>query len=341
MGRIEQMKRARIIYNPTSGREVIKREMLEILSVYEKAGYETSAYATTPEPMSAAREATRAALDGFDLIVAAGGDGTINEVVNGVAPLPKRPMLAIIPAGTTNDYARALKVPRDAPLDAAKIIYNHESIKMDIGEVTIGHEHKYFMNIAALGKISEVTYAVPSSMKALYGYLAYLIKGAELMTRLENVNARVRYDDGEYSGNIFMIFLALTNSVGGFESIVPDAKLDDGKFTLLIVKTGSIVQILQMVAQMLNGGRHVDNENLIYKKTSHVDIEPLDHAQLKVNLDGEYGGDAPMSFDVLKQHIRFVADRSAMKDNSTVDKYKQEFVHQVEQLEAQGKEKES
>ncbi|KAI3473707.1 hypothetical protein Pfo_031571 [Paulownia fortunei] len=158
------MKRARIIYNPTSGREAIKREMLDILSVYEKAGYETSAFATTPEPMSAAKEAKRAAEEGFDLIVAAGGDGTINEVVNGLSPLKQRPMMAVIPAGTTNDYARALKLPRDEPLEAAKVILQNETIKMDIGQIDKDDKTKYFMNIAALGTISEVTYAVPSLM---------------------------------------------------------------------------------------------------------------------------------------------------------------------------------
>ncbi|CAH1852727.1 diacylglycerol kinase family lipid kinase [Convivina intestini] len=329
------MKRARIIYNPTSGREVIKREMLDILAVYEQAGYETSAFATTPDPLSAAKEAERAAKEGFDLIVAAGGDGTINEVVNGVAPLRKRPMIAIIPAGTTNDYARALKIPRDEPLEAAKVIFKNENIKMDIGKVNNQTGTKYFMNIAALGTISEVTYSVPSIMKSLYGYLAYLIKGTELIARVKNVNARVSYDGGEYSGSISMIFLALTNSVGGFESIVPDAKLDDGKFTLLIVKTANIFQIMELVAQTLNGGRHIDNENLIYKKTNKVEITPLSDEQLKVNLDGEYGGDAPMSFKNLRQHIRFVANRSAMSVRAIEENAKQQFVEEVEKLEAQ------
>lgn len=325
--------KARIIYNPTSGRETIKREMLDILQVYEQAGYETSAFATTPEPMSAAKEAARAAKVGFDLIVAAGGDGTINEVVNGLAPLTKRPMMAVIPAGTTNDYARALKLPRDEPLEAAKVIFQHETIKMDIGQVSNHDETKYFMNIAALGTISEVTYTVPSLMKSLYGYVAYLVKGAELITRIKPVNAKVTYDDGEYSGKISMIFLALTNSVGGFESIVPDAKLDDGKFTLLIIKESNLAQILQMIAQMLNGGKHIDNSQMIYKKTSKVEITPLDDDQLKVNLDGEYGGDAPMVFNDLQQHIEFVANRSGMPEAATISTQKaQQFVKDVEKL---------
>ncbi|MEG2938259.1 MAG: diacylglycerol kinase family protein, partial [Vagococcus sp.] len=79
--------KARLIYNPTSGKEILKKNLADILNVMEQAGYESSAYATTPEPFSAKNEATRCALAGFDLIVAAGGDGTIIEVINGIAPL--------------------------------------------------------------------------------------------------------------------------------------------------------------------------------------------------------------------------------------------------------------
>ncbi|MBC9701718.1 MAG: diacylglycerol kinase, partial [Leuconostoc sp.] len=175
------------------------------------------------------------------------------------------------------------------------------------------------------------TYAVPSLMKSLYGYLAYLVKGAELITRVKAVNAKVIFDDGEYSGKTSMIFLALTNSVGGFESIVPDAKLDDGRFTLLIIKEANLAQMLQMVAQMINGGKHIDNPKLIYKKTNKVEILPLDNDQMKVNLDGEYGGDAPMKFTDLQQHIEFVANRSGMSENS-VSVAKRKFVEEAEKL---------
>ncbi len=118
---MEEQKRARLIYNPTSGQEIMKKNVAEVLNVLEGFGYETSAFQTTPEKDSAKNEARRAALAGFDLVIAAGGDGTINEVVNGIAPLEKRPRMAIIPTGTTNDYARALKVPRGNPIEAAKL----------------------------------------------------------------------------------------------------------------------------------------------------------------------------------------------------------------------------
>src|SRR5690606_16762504 len=106
------MKRARIIYNPTSGREAFKKELPNVLQKLEDAGYEASAHATKGE--GDATEAAKIAVERkYDLLVAAGGDGTINEVIHGLAEKEYRPKLAIIPTGTTNDFARALQIPRD------------------------------------------------------------------------------------------------------------------------------------------------------------------------------------------------------------------------------------
>src|SRR5699024_6854619 len=104
--------RARIIYNLSAGREQIKNNLVNIMQLLEEAGYETSTYQTTLKPLSACKEAKRAALAGFDLIVAVGGDGTVSEVINGVAGLENRPTVCITPAVTTNDLARSLQIPR-------------------------------------------------------------------------------------------------------------------------------------------------------------------------------------------------------------------------------------
>src|SRR5699024_4344376 len=104
--------RARIIYNPTAGRELFKKELPKVLERFEKAGYETSAHATSGE--GDATIAARIAVERkYDIVLVAGGDGTINEVVQGIAEAKFRPKLGIIPTGTTNDFARALSIPRD------------------------------------------------------------------------------------------------------------------------------------------------------------------------------------------------------------------------------------
>lgn len=173
-------------------------------------------------------------------------------------------------------------------------------IHMDIGKAG----DNYFINIAAGGLLTELTYDVPSDLKTIFGYLAYLVKGAELLPRIKPIQMDLKYDGGEFKGKASMFFLALTNSVGGFEQIVPDASLDDGKFTLIIVKTSNLVEILHLVSKVLNGGKHVDDPRIIYKKVRKVTARPVNDP-MQINLDGEYGGNAPMTFVDLKQHIEF------------------------------------
>lgn len=297
------VKKARLIYNPVSGNEQMTGNVAGILNTLEKAGYEASAYQTTVEPLSAKKEATRAAVEGFDLIVAAGGDGTINEVVNGVAPLENRPKMAIIPAGTTNDFARALHIPRDDLQAAAEVVLKGKTMGMDIG---LAGEDTYFMNIAGSGTLTELTYGVASDVKSLLGYAAYVLKGAEMLPKMHNYQMKLEWDGGEYSGNVSLFLLAMTNSIGGFEQVVPDSSLADGEFTLIGVTTANPVDVLRLLAMAFNGGRHVDDPNIIYKKTSFLNASLLDDKEeLAVNLDGEMGGYLPMSFKNLKEHIEF------------------------------------
>ena len=311
---MKDVKRARFIYNPTSGQEIIKKNIAEVLDVLEDVGYETSAYQTTPEPLSAQKEAERAAKAGFDLIVAAGGDGTINEVVNGVAPLEDRPRLAFIPTGTTNDYARALKIPMGNPVEAAKIIAKNQTIKMDIGRA---FGNKYFINIAAAGTLSELTYRVPSEAKSRLGYFAYVAKGAEMLPRSKSRKVRITHDHGVFEGRISLMFAALTNSIGGFEQIAPDAKLDDGNFTLILVKTAKLFEMLALLIQAINGGQHVTDVNVEYLKTSKLKLEVLDSKEpFMLNLDGEYGGDTPVELEVFHNHLEFFANIDEISDDA-------------------------
>ncbi|WP_125770037.1 diacylglycerol kinase [Companilactobacillus furfuricola] len=296
--------RARLIYNPTSGHETLPHSVGDILNVLEEAGYEASAYRTTAKKKSALKEARRVAQEGFDLVVAAGGDGTINEVINGIADLDKRPEMAIIPAGTTNDYARALKITRDDVVEAAKVVLKKQKLDVDIGQAG---EH-YFINIAGGGSMTELTYEVPSAYKSILGYLAYLVKGAELLPRISPIDMHIEYDDGVFDGKATMFLIGLTNSIGGMEQIAPNSVIGDGTFSLIIVKETNLRDLVHLITLVLNGGRHVDNPKVIYTKTKEISVKANDDNRIMINLDGEYGGDAPMKFKNLHNHVRMYAN---------------------------------
>ena len=307
-------KRARIIYNPSSGREAVKRELPDIMDVYDSAGYETSAFQTTPEPLSAQKEAARCSEDGIDLIVAAGGDGTIHEVISGIAEKEYRPTIAIIPAGTTNDYARALQIPRNNLVEAAKLIHKEESIYMDIGKLKTENSEDYFVNIGAMGNLVSVTFDVTPQLKTIFGYLAYVIKGAELLPSVRAVPLKIDYEGGSYEGAATLIFVALSSTVGGFSNIVPNKVLGDGKFSLIIVKKTNPFELMQLASKLLTDGTHLDSPHVIHKQTDFVDIEVLNESRLMINLDGEYGGDAPVRFENLNHHVEVVANLKPMEN---------------------------
>lgn len=307
-------KRARIIYNPSSGRETVKRELPDIMEVYESAGYETSAFQTTTEPLSTQNEAARCSEDGIDLIVAAGGDGTIHEVISGIAEKEYRPTIAIIPAGTTNDYARALQIPRNNLVEAAKLIHKEESIYMDIGKVKTEDSDDYFVNIGAMGNLVSVTFDVTPQLKTIFGYLAYVVKGAELLPSVRAVPLKIAYEGGTYEGAATLVFITLSSTVGGFSNIIPDKVLGNGKFSLIIVKKANPFELMQLAGKMLTDGSHLNSPFVIHKQTDFVDIEVLNDSRLMINLDGEYGGDAPVRFENLNHHVEVVANLTPMQN---------------------------
>ncbi|WP_160724281.1 diacylglycerol kinase [Bacillus sp. USDA818B3_A] len=300
------MKRARLIYNPTSGREILKRNLPEILEKLEIAGYEASCHATTSA--GDATKAARLAVERqYDVVIAAGGDGTIHEVVNGLAEQEFRPKLGIIPAGTTNDFARALQIPRDIGT-AVDIITRGELIPVDIGRIN----DRYFINIAGGGRITEITYEVPSKLKTMLGQLAYYLKGMEMLPSIKASDLRIEYDGKLFEGEAMMFLVGLTNSIGGFEKLAPDASINDGLFSLLILKKVNLAEFIR-ISTLAVRGEHVNDPNVIYTQANRIKVYSSEKVQL--NLDGEFGGLLPSEFENLYRHLEVFVPLDDIRPN--------------------------
>ncbi|MDN7229182.1 diacylglycerol kinase [Planococcus liqunii] len=299
------MKRARIIYNPTSGRELFRKHLPEVLEKMEKAGYETSCHATTGEG-DATVAASIAVNRNYDLIVAVGGDGTLNEVVAGVSQFKNRPKIGLIPMGTTNDFARAVQIPRDIN-KAVDIIIQGKSIPVDVGMMN----ERYFINIAGGGRLTELTYEVPSKLKTVLGQLAYYLKGIEMLPSIRASNVRIEYDGQVFDDKAMLFLIGLTNSVGGFEKLAPDASINDGKFTLLILKELNMAEFIR-VASLALRGEHLSDPHVIYAKASKISVSSNERVLL--NLDGEYGGLLPATFVNHARHIEVMVPLSAIDE---------------------------
>ena len=306
------MKRARIIYNPTSGREAFKKHLPEVLEKLEIAGFETSCHATTGEG-DATTAAVEAVRRGFDIVIAVGGDGTLNEVVAGISQCENRPKLGLIPMGTTNDFARAMHIPRKVE-EALDIILAGETIPVDVGLL---NNERYFINIAAGGRITELTYEVPSKMKTMLGQMAYYLKAIEMIPSIKASHMKIKMDDEVFDGNAMMFLCGLTNSVGGFEKIAPDASINDGLFTVIILKECNITDFVRIASLALRG-EHLNDERVVYRKASRIEVTSEDEVHL--NLDGEYGGDVPATFQNLKRHIEVFAPVAELGELNSMEK---------------------
>lgn len=293
------MKRARLIYNPTSGREEIRRLLPDILDRLDKAGIETSCHATAGEG-DATREAAEACERGYDIIIASGGDGTLNEVINGMAGQSHLPPLGIFPLGTTNDFARAMKIPKRWE-DYCDLIIQNQTRPIDIGKVNGRH----FINIAGGGSLTELTYEVPSRLKTMIGQLAYYVKGVEKMVNLSPMHLVIEAAGHDTIEGEFMLFLiANSNSVGGFEKLAPGAEIDDGMLDVLAVRKCNLAEFIRLVSMALRGD-HFNDPHVVYLKTSRMEVISPNHVLL--NLDGELGGELPGVFEILPQHVQIFA----------------------------------
>ncbi|OFW78260.1 MAG: lipid kinase [Alicyclobacillus sp. RIFOXYA1_FULL_53_8] len=296
-------KRARLIYNPSSGREEMKRRLPEILQSLERGGLETSTHATIGEG-----DATVAARDaverGFDLIIAAGGDGTIYEIVNGMAEQENRPPLGILPLGTTNDFARSLGIPRNWEYAVDLIIQQHTR-KIDVGKAN----HRYFINIAGGGSLTELTYEVPSRLKTMIGQLAYYMKGLEKLPRLRPIRLSLQAQEMSLEEEVMLFLICNSNSVGGFEKLAPSASIDDGLFDVLVLKKSNLADFIRIVS-LATRGEHIHDSNLIYFQTKHLTVVSPDYVQ--INLDGEFGGTLPCEFTALPEHLEIYTDEQGL-----------------------------
>jgi diacylglycerol kinase (ATP) len=304
-------RRARLIYNPTAGREMFVRQLPRILERLEQAGLETSCHATR-EPGQATIAARQASERGFDVVIAAGGDGTVHEVVTGISQGPHRPILGVLPCGTTNDFARGMGLPRDL-LQACDVIGDGFVRTVDAGRVG----DRLFVNVAAVGDVTAVTYEAPSRLKTLVGPLAYYLKGLEKIGSLSrSFPVRIEADGRQWEEDILLMMVANTRSVGGFEQLAPKADLNDGKLDVIVVRKTSIADLIPLVRIARKGG-HIYDPSVLYFQARHLYVESDE--PLRWNLDGELGGILPGICEALPGHLRVLCPRPAVKDRTEPD----------------------
>ena len=275
-------KRMLFIYNPRAGKEKIRSNLLDIIDIFTKADYEVTAYPTQAkgDGLLAVKERR---MDGYDLVVCSGGDGTLDEVVTGMMQCDERIPIGYVPAGSTNDFANSLKIPRNMT-QAAQAIVAGKLFQCDVG----AFNDDVFVYIAAFGIFTEVSYETRQDMKNVLGHMAYILEG---MRRLSTIKAyHMKVEGDEFSVESDFLFGMITNStsVGGFKRITGKyVELDDGVFEVtLIKKPVSALELNQITTALVSG--NIITESMYCFKTSSLKL--ISEEPVAWTLDGEFGG---------------------------------------------------
>ena len=286
-----------IIYNPAAGsvkdRETIGEKLQQLSGA--------RIYLTEKEG-DATRFAKDAIQQGQDLVVAAGGDGTLNEVINGIAPFADRIQIGLVPLGTGNDFARTLALPGSIE-DCIQILRTGKTRAIDLVRVT-SDQVRYFVNVSAGGFSGTVNEKLTPEIKKTWGPLAYLRSAAAAFPELRSYRTTIVLDDGApFQANLYNAIIANGRFVAGGTEVAPEAVADDGLLDLILVLRKPVSEIAVVIAQML-AGKHLGNHGIVFQRAKKILVSS--NPGMWFNVDGELVGNEPALFEALPQVLRFV-----------------------------------
>lgn len=291
--------------NPVAGTDA-GPDYLRMINEGLRDAVESLDMAMTRGPGDATSLARQAAEDGYDQLFVAGGDGTLNEVLNGVAQVPggwDAVTFGVIPLGTGNDFATAVGIPGDIE-GAIQALVGGIPAAVDMGCL---NDAVYFVNVSAGGFMAEVSDAVTPRLKTFAGKLAYLIGGAQVLLEYEPVRVRIT---GPIDVEMALHTFAVCNSplVGGGRLIAPAAKLDDGLADVCLIEAMSTIDFLRLLTRVSNG-EHVNDERVKYFRASEVELT-FDRT-ITVNTDGQVLETNACRYRMLRHAARFLVPSTA------------------------------
>ena len=254
---------------------------------------------------SATRFARAAIQKGRRLIVAAGGDGTLNEVVNGIGENVRGVRVGLIPLGTGNDFARTLGVPAD--LEAAiDLIAAGDTHKVDLVRVT-SDEVRYFVNVSAGGFSGLVNEKLTPALKKTWGPLAYLRSAAAALPELRAYRTTLAFDNTEsLTLDLYNVVVANGRYVGGGTLIAPEASIDDGLLDVVLIPKRSAPELALLAAEVAMGA-HLSSDAIVFRRAAKLTVNSK--PGMWFNVDGELVGNEPARFEILPRALRFIAPK--------------------------------
>jgi diacylglycerol kinase (ATP) len=292
------MAKRLVLWNPKSGKAAdAAPERARFLQAPDTTLEETES------PADARHKAEQAAARGFDIVVAAGGDGTVNSVANGIIDSGADVTLGVMPIGTANDFAFSLGMPTELDAATDAVIANNAR-PLDIVELETSSQHWCYANVAAGGNSDRVTNALDDEMKATWGPLCYLRGALGVLGDMHSFHAQVVFDDDRpLEIDLWNIIVANGRTNAGRLHIAPRANLEDGLLDVLLIKNGDPIDMAALTARYLFSD-FVESELVIYRQVRSLKIKS--DPQMRFSIDGESIDDQPVVFRCLPGAVRMI-----------------------------------
>ncbi|WP_062532064.1 diacylglycerol/lipid kinase family protein [Jeotgalibaca dankookensis] len=297
------MTHALLIVNPTSGGEKAKDYAKDMEATLTEM-YDQVTVKHTEKAGDATRFAKQATQDRLTAVFAMGGDGTINETVNGLAEQEYRPVFGFIPMGTVNNLGRSLGISMD-PQEAIANLKDSVEKKMDIGKIN----DRYFIDIVGIGEVPRAVQQVDIEEKTKLGPLAYFIEGAKALGEKKMYDFNIEIDGESIQEVSMVVVMSLSNSIGGFENVLPEASAYDGRLHFMLLKGDKIIDKVSLVPKIFSG-QVAEDERIIYRAFEKAHLALTDGTELKTNVDGDEGPALPIDVSVLEHHLTVLVPKS-------------------------------
>lgn len=290
------MKKVKFIYNPYSGENLILDQLDKVIKIHQQAGYTIVPYRIDREEdvINAFNDFKK---NNYYYVLIAGGDGTIDNVVNAMAKCGVSVPIGILPVGTANDFGKFLGMPADIS-KACKQILSSEVTAVDLGSIN----DKYFVNVASAGLFTDVSQKTDVNLKNTIGKLAYYLKGLEELPNFRKLDINIKSEEMEYQGKMYFMLVFNGQTAGNFK-LATRADATDGQLDVIIFKAIPVIELLPLFVKVLRG-EHLDSDNVIYFKTNNLYIECDEN--IVTDIDGEKGPDFPLHIKCIKGGIKIL-----------------------------------
>ena len=297
------MQKMLFIMNPFAGLRKANKSLAQIISTFNEGGFEVTAYMTAGPGDGS--QIVKRRLEEFDLVVCAGGDGTLNEIISGVLQTGLDRPIGYIPCGSTNDFASSLKLSGNV-LQAAKDIVQGTPVAYDVGKFN----HRYFSYVASFGAFTKASYSTPQSVKNALGHLAYILEGIQELPQIRTTHMRLETEDEVIEGDFLFGAVSNSTSVGGILTLSAEqVDMRDGKFEILLVRVPKDPLELHECILALHSQKY-NCSMITFRSASNLTIFP--DPNMPWTLDGEKAEGQPViQIENLHHAIRLIQNGGA------------------------------